>query len=860
MEMPPETAFPLCALGGLVLTLTMAFSMSVRCLVLLMLPQFFSGKGRMLLLFYAMFLAMNHPLNNIKVNIGVMAQSATCGQEMALNGTKALIKSAVAPMQSVMDSIKDVMSKLVDFANTTKKTYNTLKQTVMEIGSTIKRVGQWLANMVDRCNDKMGAPYRKCKNAFGKAVDDCRSKLGIAKFACSIADGFSVLCNIVRVGELLCHIVDLIKCLVEKAIDLPSQRVLSSAQEMFYFNVSIKYHFNYTLTQSKKYSEIKEDISKEIMSYLDNFILVIRLVRNVMVITIAFILIKALIYRSQWLSNDRYDNIYITFTVRDLDERRKEKNKPGILPLNFDEEKKYVESVSGSMIRKEKKKLAFGLVLFFISFFNAAFYLFCDYGLYSALHLIETNFGVLSKPPVPAHTKMHVAGAGPMADMYRSVVGMFDPLSGASKSKTDVAPCVPRPSEPDWGIYKLIGVIYFVCLILTISEAYGLRLRHLIMACYFPRRERKRAIWLFNHILKTRGGILENARNNMKKNKKGGADAQHISLKGRLAASFPIVEKILKCLGWEVKSCLYCGKEGKPDDYVNFVHCAFFDCDAVYCIACYADLDNVCAVCDNAVEMKGGDDSEEEDSSVDERQELKKKVQKMARKRKIEEAHRERINRRANMREKFLDMGSDVDLEDIGSNLNLNSSGALDIRSRLRKRRYKMHPREGICRQNRNNHAVSYPILGRSLKHREPSNRDGNEGCSTGCNVRNWNFSENQANDKNQNLQFKTRHSRSSKKWEGLFYTNDLSDGEISSGSSIDTEDLEFDYQYLELDNETEFTEYENSCRRRRRHKIDLVSSDIFSDTSSESDNGSNDSSSSETFMLEPMSVSIRRE
>jgi hypothetical protein len=33
---------------------------------------------------------------------------------------------------------------------------------------------------------------------------------------------------------------------------------------------------------------------------------------------------------------------------------------------------------------------------------------------------------------------------------------------------------------------------------------------------------------------------------------------------------------------------------------------------AVYCIACYADLENICAVCENAVEMKGSDGSEEE--------------------------------------------------------------------------------------------------------------------------------------------------------------------------------------------------------------------------------------------------------
>lgn len=32
---------------------------------------------------------------------------------------------------------------------------------------------------------------------------------------------------------------------------------------------------------------------------------------------------------------------------------------------------------------------------------------------------------------------------------------------------------------------------------------------------------------------------------------------------------------------------------------------------AVYCIECYADLDNVCAVCNNAVEMKLSDESEE---------------------------------------------------------------------------------------------------------------------------------------------------------------------------------------------------------------------------------------------------------
>jgi len=28
---------------------------------------------------------------------------------------------------------------------------------------------------------------------------------------------------------------------------------------------------------------------------------------------------------------------------------------------------------------------------------------------------------------------------------------------------------------------------------------------------------------------------------------------------------------------------LYCGREGKPDDYANFIHCDFYDCDGELC-------------------------------------------------------------------------------------------------------------------------------------------------------------------------------------------------------------------------------------------------------------------------------------
>ncbi|KAL4235200.1 DC-STAMP-like protein [Mactra antiquata] len=834
MDIPAEIACTGCIIAGFILTLTMAFSDNIRCLVLLMLPQFFSGKGRMLLLIYALFLAMNHPLNNVRSNINVMSQSATCGQEMALNGTKELVKAAMAPMQSIMDSVKEVLSKLVDFANMMKKTYNVLKQTVSEIGSTIRRVGQWLASMVDRCNDTMGKPYRKCQAAFDRAVQNCKDDLGILGGICEIAGGFDVLCNIVRVGELLCLIVDAIKNLIESAVDLPTQRVLSSAQEMFYFNVTIDYHFNFTMKQSKSYTKIKDEISMKILSDLDGVLILVRILRNLMFITAFFIIIK-----TRWLSEDRYDNIYITFIVRDLDERRKQNNKPGILPLNYDEENKYIDSLSGRMIPRELKKLAFGLVIYIVSMFNAAFYLLCDVGLYAALRLIETNFGVLSQPPVPAHTKMHIDGNGPMSDMYKSVIGMFDPLTDTTKSKVDVAPCVPHPTKPDWGVYRVIGAIYVLCLILTIGEAYGLRLRHVIMACYFQKRERARAIWLFNHILKTRGGILENARETMKKNKMGQVDTQHISLKGRLAASYPICDKILRCFGWERKSCLYCGREGKPDDYFHFIHCAFYDCDAIYCIECYADLDNICAVCDNNVEIIGSENSEEIDSSLDEQQKLIHRVQKLRRDERVSELQAQRRPSKvlARMREQFNPPGRDgvvtmatgEEMTDIDDERNNNADDEYE----------KTRPKKTVSKCGH----ISLNVGTKRYDLKQSRNEEKRYTVYSLDGMLSLN-------------QTKQRHSSSSSS------SSSSGEDEIMSESSLDTNILDFDYQDNIGDIDSSIDEVQNVDANIRRKNVDFVTEDIFTDSDdsyNEFEINENRNILTDEYVEEPLMFSMRR-
>lgn len=43
-----------------------------------------------------------------------------------------------------------------------------------------------------------------------------------------------------------------------------------------------------------------------------------------------------------------------------------------------------------------------------------------------------------------------------MADMYRAMISMFDPLAQAGV-KLDTTPCLPTPYEPEWAVYDEIG-------------------------------------------------------------------------------------------------------------------------------------------------------------------------------------------------------------------------------------------------------------------------------------------------------------------------------------------------------------------------------------------------------------------
>ncbi|KAK3095481.1 hypothetical protein FSP39_015168 [Pinctada imbricata] len=242
---------------------------------------------------------------------------------------------------------------------------------------------------------------------------------------------------------------------------------------------------------------------------------------------------------------------------------------------------------------------------------------------------------------------MHVQGDGSLADMYKAMVGMFDPMATGNMT-LDTTLCLPNPSPPDYDVYNEIRIIFGLCTFMVIFESYGLRLRHVVAACYYPRRERERAAWLYNHILKMRGGFLKFMRRKIRQQYSTFDNEEKISIRSRLAEQFSLCRKLFNFLGWRKKYCLSCSKEGTEGDLDNFIHCASGDCKAIYCMDCFTDLNNLCTICMSPIEYGDFSDfSEERDSSEDEEEMARKKAEAEERRRNREEA---RLARRTSKR------------------------------------------------------------------------------------------------------------------------------------------------------------------------------------------------------------------
>ncbi|XP_014221315.1 DC-STAMP domain-containing protein 2-like [Trichogramma pretiosum] len=606
-----------CSVLGLLLSLGLAFSGRVRCLVFLFLPQFFTKRGRQAMMAYAFILTLTGPAKNTLYNIGVLSESLACGQQLLKETVQAVIDLIKQPFLALRDSLSKTVKSIKAVVRRIKQTLVALKRLVLSILRIIKSVFEWLGSIVRICNKKFGTPYERCNRIFENAEADCRSKLGsVLEHLCNLTYLPRTVCVALKPLDLVCSLVSYVS---DSIVGVVHAKLKTFAREMkliFYVKIKFSHSFHFETNKSQSIGQIASNISGEIKDKTRHFFSLIDWVSLLTSLFFLVLCLRVIYYRYKWLSSDRFDNRYISSLMREIDAKRARLDKETIFPLNRREREKYTSLGSLFLIQSERRRLGRTVVFLATSSCKLAVYMLVDYCLYWLLDTISRHGQRMRRAKQPSFAgQVRVQGRGFLAEVYRSLARSFTPR--IRDSEIEGVPCLPVPKRPDYDAYAQIGVLVLFCWLVALFEPYGLRLRHTVLNYYYPERARQRAVWLYNRILRSRGSFLKFARRQLRRRfgiGDGGA-VEKVSLRERLWAVFPILGRI-----WPVKeraTCLLCG-EPERDKSAPHVRCPTPGCVGTYCAHCFRDLRRMCTVCMSPLDYGDlSDFSEERDSSDD---------------------------------------------------------------------------------------------------------------------------------------------------------------------------------------------------------------------------------------------------
>ncbi|XP_026734949.1 uncharacterized protein LOC113498907 isoform X3 [Trichoplusia ni] len=583
---------------GVLLTLGLAFSYRIRCLVFLLMPQFFSRVGRYTLTCYALVLILTGPATNTLKNSEVLSESMACSQEHIKLSVHQLNDFIKKPYNSMRDSVKLMMDKFNAITLKVKEMLVKFDRLVLSLVSVIQSSFSWLQSVADICNAKLGTPYDRCTNVLQDGISDCKKTLGPEiSIICNVAFVAQAACYSVKPFKAFCYATDFMDEAITASVKKKIKNFTEQLRSLFYVEVQIHQSYTYSSNTSRSASQVAAGIVTEIRNRADPLLTWLSWSSCVTSLFLLLIIFRAKYYQHMYETRSRFDNRYITKDLQDLDLKRQRQGRETVLPLNRRERAKYITTTSFRLVASEKVYLNRSAVFMAVTTFKLLIHMVADYSLYWVLMTIRYHGSYQSElmPGLP-HSGVHVSGSGFVARLFRSIVGTLDiPLMAPVPSSI---PCLPDPYPPDFRRYTQIGVLIFLLWFFALFEPYGLRLRHLIMGHYRPERAKARATWLYNHILRTRAGFMKFARRKLHKEYKYSSDA---SLTFRQWLSDHIPFQCVKCilgLGPKEPHCLLCGATGgyrDPDS--ELIRCHTPDCPGIYCLSCFADIGQLCTIC-----------------------------------------------------------------------------------------------------------------------------------------------------------------------------------------------------------------------------------------------------------------------
>ncbi|NWH57639.1 DCST1 ligase, partial [Geococcyx californianus] len=131
-----------------------------------------------------------------------------------------------------------------------------------------------------------------------------------------------------------------------------------------------------------------------------------------------------------------------------------------------------------------------------------------DHVLFTMLSIIQQHSYTQYSFYSSHHLAVHVPGKSLMARLLRNAISALN-VSAESHLETSNMACLPQPRAMTREQYVRTYMPLVVLVLFCLFQAYMYRLRRVIAAFYFPKREKTRVLYLYNKLLQQRQSFIQ---------------------------------------------------------------------------------------------------------------------------------------------------------------------------------------------------------------------------------------------------------------------------------------------------------------------------------------------------------------
>uniref|UniRef100_A0A2K5V0Q5 DC-STAMP domain containing 1 n=1 Tax=Macaca fascicularis TaxID=9541 RepID=A0A2K5V0Q5_MACFA len=633
----PVTAFLLGAGAGGLLAIGLGAmgwgtSPHIRCASLLIVPKMLGKEGRLFVLGYALAAIYVGPVANLRHNLNDVIASLGCTVELQINNTRAAWRVSTAPLRAVFKDLlsskellraetRNISTTFEDLDAQVKSETGYTPEDAVDSGETAqgREAHQAPASSLHlstqkmyelktklRCSYVVNQAILSCRRWFDHKHEQCMKHIWVPLLThlLCLPMKFKFFCGIAKVMEVWCRKRIPVEGNFGQTYDTLNQSIRDLDGE-FSANIDFK--------EEKQAGVLGlnaswEQVSTEVRDYVHHqearLEWALGLLHVLLSCTFLLVLYTSFSYMDSYNHDIRFDNIYISTYFCQIDDRRKKLGKRTLLPLRKAEEKTVIfpckptiqASEMSNMVRELLETLPILLLL--------AVLCGLDWALYSIFDTIRHHSFLQYSFRSSHKLEVKVGGDSMLARLLRRTIGALN-TSSETVMESNNMPCLPQPVGLDarayWRAALPIGLLVCLCLL----QAFGYRLRRVIAAFYFPKREKKRILFLYNDLLRKRAAFTKLRRAAILRRARQQKAPRH-PLADILHRGCPLLRR------WLRRRCVVCQAPKTPESYV----CPTLDCEAVYCWSCWDDMRQRCPVCTPREELSSSAFSDSNDDTA----------------------------------------------------------------------------------------------------------------------------------------------------------------------------------------------------------------------------------------------------